>query len=70
MNSLILVDESIVRWFHRQLMHTNLTTAFMGTTATAVAFAYAASYAFTMWSKPAVKHANKRHTRRPYGIPT
>lgn len=51
-------------------MRTTLTTAMLGTTATAVAFAYAASYAFTMWSKPAVKHANKRHTRRPYGIPS
>lgn len=43
----------------------------MGTTAAAVSFAYAvasATRAFTMWSKPAVTHANKRHSRRPSGV--
>jgi hypothetical protein len=52
-------------------MRNNLTTATMGTTATAVAFAYASTvvdHAFAMWSSPAVKHANKRSTRPPRGV--
>ncbi|MSZ54814.1 MAG: hypothetical protein F2595_00950 [Actinobacteria bacterium] len=52
-------------------MRINQTTAAMATTATAVAFAYAttvADHAFTMWSSPAVKHANKRRSRQPRGV--
>ena len=51
-------------------MRTTTTTAFVTATADAVSFtrAAAASYAFTMWSKPAVKHQNKRHTRRAHGV--
>ena len=51
-------------------MRTTTTTAFVNTTASAVSFtrATAASYAFTMWSKPVVKHENKRHTRRAHGV--
>jgi hypothetical protein len=47
------------------------TTAFMGTTATAVAFAYTAivvDHAVSMWSTPVVKHVNKRRSRQPRGI--
>lgn len=47
------------------------TTAFMGTTATAVAFAYTATvvdHAVSMWSTPVVKHVNKRRSRQPRGI--
>lgn len=54
-----------------RFMRNNLTTATMGTTATAVAFAYASTvvdHAFAMWSSPAVKHANKRSTRPPRGV--
>jgi hypothetical protein len=52
-------------------MSTYQTTATMGTTATAVAFAYAsvvAGHVFAMWSAPVVKHANKRFTQRSRGI--
>lgn len=52
-------------------MRNSTATFTMGTTAAAVAFAYAvtsATRAFTMWSKPAVTHANKRHSRRPSGV--
>ena len=52
-------------------MRTSFTTAFMGTTATAVAFAYTATvvdHAFSMWSSPATKHANKRRARQPRGV--
>ncbi len=52
-------------------MRTQVTTAFMATTAAAVAFAYAQTVttrAFSMWSAPAVKHANKRFTRWPSGV--
>jgi hypothetical protein len=65
------VDETDLNWFHGDFMRTNQTTATMGTTATAVAFAYAsavAGHAFAMWSAPVVKHANKRVTRRSHGI--
>lgn len=49
------------------------TSAMSQATATAVSFAYAAvsftagatMHAFTMWSSPTVKHANKRPTRQP-----
>lgn len=49
------------------------TSATSQATATAVSFAYAsasfttvaAMHAFTMWSSPTVKHANKRSTRQP-----
>lgn len=49
------------------------TSATTQTTATAVFFAYASAsfangaavHAFTMWSSPTVKHANKRSTRQP-----
>ncbi|MEI6200144.1 MAG: hypothetical protein WCP83_09440 [Actinomycetota bacterium] len=52
-------------------MRNNLTTATMGTTATAVAFTYASTvvdHAYAMWSSPAAKHANKRRTRQPRGF--
>ncbi|MCE2736394.1 MAG: hypothetical protein ACK45J_04300 [Acidimicrobiaceae bacterium] len=52
-------------------MRNEFTTAFMATTAAAVAFAYAttvATRAFSMWSTPAVKHSNKRFTRWPSGV--
>jgi hypothetical protein len=52
-------------------MRTSFTTAFMGTTATAVAFAYSAivvDHAVSMWSTPVVKHVNKRRSRQPRGI--
>lgn len=52
-------------------MHTAQTTAFMATTATAVAFAYASAVttrAFAMWSSPVVKHSNKRLARQPYEV--
>jgi len=52
-------------------MRINQATAFMGTTATAVAFAYTstvADHAFSMWSSPAVKHVNKRRPRQPHGV--
>jgi hypothetical protein len=62
------VDERRFKWFPRKLMRTSQTTAFMATTAAAVAFAYASATttrAFAMWSSPVVKHSNKRFTRRP-----
>lgn len=49
-------------------MRNEVTTAFMATTAAAVAFAYAQTVttrAFSMWSTPAMKHSNKRFTRWP-----
>lgn len=52
-------------------MRINQTTAFAGTAAFAVAFAYAqtvAMHVFTMWSSPVVKHANKRFIRWPQGV--
>ncbi|MEY4015978.1 MAG: hypothetical protein F2713_01935 [Actinobacteria bacterium] len=52
-------------------MRNNLTTATMGTTATAVAFTYASTvvdHAYAMWSSPAANHANKRRTRQPRGF--
>jgi hypothetical protein len=52
-------------------MRTSITTAFMGTTAIAVAFAYVATvvdHAVSMWSTPVVQHANKRRSRQPRGI--
>jgi hypothetical protein len=52
-------------------MRTNQTTATMGTTATAVAFAYVSTvvdHAIAMWSSPAAKHANKRSARPPRGV--
>jgi hypothetical protein len=52
-------------------MRTSFNTAFMGTTATAVAFTYAATvvdHAVSMWSTPVVQHANKRRSRQPLGI--
>ena len=57
-------------WFHGGFMRTTTATANMGTTAVAVSFAYATAMVtgmFTAWSSPAVKHANKRFTRRPSG---
>jgi hypothetical protein len=65
------VDSGEIRWFDGHLMRNNLTTATMGTTATAVAFAYTATvvdHAFSMWSSPATKHANKRRARQPRGV--
>lgn len=65
------VDYRGRRWFDGSLMRTNLTTATMGTTATAVAFTYAPTvvdHAFAMWSSPAANHANKRRTRQPRGF--
>ena len=65
------VDSGHLRWFDGHLMRINQTTTAMATTATAVAFAYAttvADHAFTMWSSPAVKHANKRRSRQPRGV--
>jgi hypothetical protein len=52
-------------------MRTSTTTAFATTVATATVFAYApavAMHAFSMWSSPTVKHANKRSTRWPSGV--
>ena len=52
-------------------MRTNFSTAFMATTATAVAFAYAAKSTirtFSMWSPSTVKHSNKRISRQPIGV--
>ena len=52
-------------------MRTSQTTAFMATTAAAVAFAYASATttrAFAMWSSPVVKYSNKRFTRQPYEV--
>lgn len=51
-------------------MQTTTTTAYTGTTATAVTFTYAPAVAadvFSMWSSPATKHSNKRFARRPRG---
>ena len=65
------VDYVTFRWFDGHLMRNNLTTATMGTTATAVAFTYASTvvdHAYAMWSSPAANHANKRRTRQPRGF--
>ena len=65
------VDSGHIRWFDGLLMRNNLTTATMGTTATAVAFTYASTvvdHAYAMWSSPAANHANKRRTRQPRGF--
>ena len=65
------VDSGEIRWFDGHLMRNNLTTATMGTTATAVAFTYASTvvdHAYAMWSSPAANHANKRRTRQPRGF--
>lgn len=65
------VDSGDIRWFDGHLMRNNLTTATMGTTATAVAFTYASTvvdHAYAMWSSPAANHANKRRTRQPRGF--
>lgn len=65
------VDESNKRWFPRNLMRTNFTTAFTTTTAVAVAVVYASAVttrAFAMWSPSVVKHSNKRFTRQPSGV--
>lgn len=64
------LTNTVTRWFDERLMRTTTTTAFVTATANAVSFtdAVAASYAFAMWSKPAVKHQNKRHTRRAHGV--
>jgi hypothetical protein len=62
------VDLSQIWWFHMRFMRTEMTTAFTGTTATAVVFAVApvaVAYTHAMWSTSAVKHANKRFTRPP-----
>lgn len=58
-------------WFPVHLMRTSTTTAFATTVATATVTAYApavAMHAFSMWSSPTVKHANKRSTRWPSGV--
>lgn len=58
-------------WFPCHLMRTSTTTAFATTVATATVNAYApavAMHAFSMWSSPTVKHANKRSTRWPSGV--
>ena len=65
------VDSGEIRWFDGHFMRNNLTTATMGTTATAVAFTYASTvvdHAYAMWSSPAANHANKRRTRQPRGF--
>lgn len=65
------VDSGDIRWFDGHFMRNNLTTATMGTTATAVAFTYASTvvdHAYAMWSSPAANHANKRRTRQPRGF--
>jgi hypothetical protein len=65
------VDSGDIRWLDGHFMRNNLTTATMGTTATAVAFTYASTvvdHAYAMWSSPAANHANKRRTRQPRGF--
>lgn len=52
-------------------MHTTFTTAFATTTAYAVVSGVASAsvmHAFTMWTSPVTKNANKRHSRRPNGV--
>ena len=65
------VDSGEIRWFDGHFLRNNLTTATLGTTATAVAFTYASTvvdHAYAMWSSPAANHANKRRTRQPRGF--